>query len=373
MRFIYILMLLVSVHSFAQIQTNVTVETLSGYENNIFKSPKTFRNNAGVTLGKDSLYTNSFYQDLGVRAVFKKPWKKQSLSLRINPRGRYYYSENDASYFTLYSGLSYVNKISRKTDWFASARFNIRDREGENVDGSELRFPLGYRFYDITAGTNFRMYRQNRTYAKVFYGNKDYNETDRSDLAYDFVGANTIIRNVFRRPAGYHSYGVELNYVHKFFTNSKNASGAVNEKFTWRDFSSELFYRYPVTEQWQLRFSVAYKGRNDSEKKFTYGQYKPALSIRYKTTDLLLNLTGNYVSRTYKTLRATASDNSDLGKLKYQYYQLRLEGELKLNKKLSIITNSFLNTRDSNKTNINSIYFRSYKTFYAGLGIRYRF
>ena len=369
---IFICTMLTAYSSYAQIKHQFSAETSTGYEYNIFKSPRTFID-MGTPVFKDSLYKNSIFQEIGFKYTAKKEWGKQQLSLRVNPIGQYYYSTSESSYFTLFSGLRYQYKFSKKTNWHIATRFNIKDREGENIDGSELNFPLGYRHFDVDTGLNFRIYKPNRSYVRLLYGNRKYHETEQSQLAYNIIGGQGVFRNVFKRNTGWHSYGVQLNYSIKYFDRNLLLTGT-KDSFNWKEFSLGTFYRFPLTKTLDITPNVQYKKRADSNKdKFSYTQWKPSLLMAYKTKKTRLELTASYINRKYNTLQATNTAGTNLGVLQYRYYQLRLNGEYKLNKKLSLLINGYINNRQSNKTNENSIYFRGYDYFNTSVGVRYTF
>lgn len=361
------------IKSTAQIKTNFSIETLAGYENNIFKSPNSFLNNSGVLLTDKQLYKSSFYQTGDLKFVAKKEWRKQSLSFRISPKGIYYFSEKKSSYFTFLSGLRYINKLNKKITWKVNSWYKIKNREGENIDGSELNFPLGNNHFGLTTSLGFRLYKQNRSLFKIIYGNRDYKKSNGTDLCYNAVGVTTVLRNVFKRKTGWHSYGIEGSFINKFFQ-QKNLTTNVTAKFNWKDINAGIFYRYPLTNKLDIKPFLEYKTRIDSNKdKFSYTQLKPSLNLAYKNKKMTLGLTGSYSNRTYKTLLATDTKWNKLGKLNYHYFQVKLEAERKLNKKLSITANGYLNNRTSNKANTKSMYFRGYNYYNISVGFKYRF
>lgn len=360
------------IKSAAQIKTHISLESNSGYEENIFKAPKHFLEN-GILKDKRDLYRSSFYHEGGLRFLAKKRWKNQSLSFRFNPRGIYYFSENQSSYFTFLSGLRYNNELNKKTKWQVNTWYRIKNRDGINVDGSELNFPLGNNHFGLTTSLDFRLYKPNRSSVKLIYGNRDYKESNNKKLNYNAIGINTVIRNVFKRKSGWHSYGIDVNYLTKYFT-QKDLISNNSSSFNWKDVSARMFYRYPLTKELDLSPDFEYKIRSDSNNdKFSYQQFKPSLNLTYKNKKADVNLIGSYINRKYKTLEATDNNWTSLGKLTYQYYQVKLESEYRLNKKLSLTLLGFLNNRMSNKTNINSIYFRGYDYYKISLGIKYRF
>ncbi|PHS07534.1 MAG: hypothetical protein COA88_08405 [Kordia sp.] len=369
---IKIIFFLLLIKSSAQIKTNLTIETSTGYEYNIFKSPISFLDN-GVLKGKNELYKNSLFQEGSIRFLAKKKWKKQSFSFRFNSKGINYFSEKKSNYFTFLPGLRYINKLNKKTIWRVDSWYKIKNREGENVDGSELNFPLGNNHFGLATSLDFRLYKQNRSVFKVVYGNRDYKKSNGSDLSYNAIGVTTVIRNVFKRKAGWHSYGIVGGFTNKFFQ-QKNLTTNVTAKFNWKDMSATLFYRYPITKKLYLKPSFEYKTRIDSNKdKFSYTQLKPSLNLAYKNNKMTLGLTGSYSNRTYKALIATDNSWNKLGELNYQYFQLKLGVERKFNKKFSITASGFLNNRTSNKTNTKSMYFRAYSYYNLCVGFKYRF
>ena len=178
---------------------------------------------------------------------------------------------------------------------------------------------------------------------------------------------------MFKRNAGWHSYGIEGGVITKFF-NQKGETANTSNTFNWKDISAGIFYRYPITRELDLKPSLEYKTRIDSNTdKFSYNQLRPSLSLAYKNKKTGASLTGSYINRKYKTLEATDNNWSSLGKLKYQYFQVKLVGERKLNKKLSLTLTAYLNNRTSNKTNEKSIFFRAYDYYNVSIGLKYSF
>lgn len=359
----------------AQINTEFELDTQSGYEYNIFKAPSSFVDpESGELLGEEDLYTSSFYQRVGAKALFTKEMKaNQNLSLRLRPVGRFYLSESEASYFTIYSRLRYEKEFNSKTSLRIQTHYNYRDRDGENFDDNELRTPLGYRQADISAGLFFRLYNQNRSFIEIEYGNRNFKDGETNDLYYNYYRINTIFRNVFKRAAGYHSYGIEASFMNRFFTRSF-VEDEPNTNRNWSYITLEPFYRIPLTEKWRVRPALEWSKRIDNDQgTFTYSQIKPSLEVRYKTDKWLVETTASLTNRKYSQLRATNSGGEDLGNLELKYYRLRVNAERKISKSLSITSEVYVNNRVSNRTDVASSFFRSYDYFYAGIGLRYTF
>ncbi|MEM7187133.1 MAG: hypothetical protein AAF466_10780, partial [Bacteroidota bacterium] len=143
---ITILLVLFSGMMHAQITSEYSLQSDSGYEFNIFKFPESFFDSERDTLlGKSDIYRSSFYQQVSFRGLFNHKFnKRQAISLRLSPRGRFYLEDAELNYYTLYSRLRYQHEFRRTTKWEMTARYNYRERDGENLDDSELRTPLGY-------------------------------------------------------------------------------------------------------------------------------------------------------------------------------------------------------------------------------------
>lgn len=357
----------------SQIKTEFELETASGYAYNIFRSPSSFFDGDEV-LNEDELYRSSFYQDISFKGMFTKSWENQSLSLRVNPRGRLFYSDSDATYYTIYSRLRYENEISNKTKLQVTSHYNYRDREGENLDDNELRTPLGYRHYDISAGLFFRLYRQNRSFLKVEYGNRNYQDGETNDLKYDYYSVQTVLRNVFKKPAGWHSYGIEVEYEKRLFDRTYYEDPTLNETRDWSYLTLEPFYRWPITNKWRLRGGLEWSKRTDNDNgTFTYNQLRPSLELRYKTESFMVEAVGSYANRDYEQLNATNTNGEVLGKLNLKYYRLRANMDKKIGKNLYLTATAYTTNRVSNRTNGTTTAFRSYDYFYGGIGLKYRF
>jgi len=356
----------------AQIETDIEIATQTGYENNIFKSPDSFIDeDTGELLGKDGVQRSSFFQDIGIRGLFSKRWDNQKLSLRLNPKGRFYFSDDEASYFTIYSRLRYENELSRNTKWLVTARYNYRDRDGENLDDSELRTPLGYAHVETTSTLHFRLYKQNRTLVELKYANRDYKDGLTNNLSYNLIGIRTVFRNVFKRRAGYHSYGVEASFNKRHYKRVFFDGLEATTKRDWSYIDVEGFYRYPITENWQLRPSFQYMTRVDNDAgRFTYTQVKPTIAVSYNAESFSMDVTASYTNRNYDQLRATNTNGDDLGLLKFKYYRLRVNAEKQIAHNLFITANAYVNIRESNRTNQNSLIFRGYDHFYVGFGLK---
>ncbi|MEL6809849.1 MAG: hypothetical protein AAFP76_00750 [Bacteroidota bacterium] len=369
--FLFPFMLIPFTQLFAQIETDLDLETQSGYEQNIFRFPKTFFDEEQDTLlGPQETYRSSLYQSVNFRLLFTKTFGKQELTFRTNPQGRYYFEDEEASYYTLYNRLRYQNRLSRKTQWNVTARFNFRDRDGENLDDSDLRFPLGYTHLEISSGLNFRAYKQNRSYLEVRSGNRNYKDATTDALQYNFLGVHFTYRNVFKRVTGYHSYGVEIEATQRSYSRVYIDPDRETDRFNWFYTSVEGFYRCPIAKNWQLRPSLIWTRRKDNKETFSYSEIRPGASIRYNESRFSMRFNASYTLRNFDVLRATDSDNTDLGALRFGYTRFRLEASYPIAKNMYLEFDGYWNGRNSNRTNVNKLFFRSYEYYHAGFGVK---
>ncbi len=372
-QFILIIGLLSSGVGISQIQSEFEMETASGYMHNIFRSPSSFIDEDEL-FGKDDLIRSSIYQDMGFKGIFKKFWKNENISLRLYPKGRLFLSDTEATFYTVYSRFRYEKNFSRKTRLWLTSHWNLRDREGENLDDNELRTPLGYRHLDISAGLFFRLYDQHRGFINLEIGNRNYQDAESNDLQYDYYTINTVFRNVFERPEGWHSYGIEAQLSKRLYERTYFEPEVPKETRDWSYIVLEPFYRWPVSKNWRLRGGVEWSKRKDNNKgTFTYRQIRPSLELRYKNEKWLIETEGSYTIRDFDGLNATNSAEEILGKLNFKYYRLKVDIEYELGRKLYLTANMYVNNRNSNRTNINTITFRSYDYYYAGIGLRFEF
>lgn len=373
-RILYIIILVYSSQVFAQFDTKFSLETQTGYEHNIFRSPDRFINEDDDVLSADDLLVSSFYQEVKFRGLLKYKWKEQSLTFRAIPRLRSFFSEADASYWEIASQVRYDNTLSKKTKWFVTARHKYRNREGINQDENEFTTPLGYRSFSVSSGLHFRLYKQNRTLVSATYGNKNYDATANNALSYNYYNIHTTFRNVFWNRHLFHSYGVKIDFTNRFYTREYTDEERANQTRDWKYISIAPFYSYPISEAVKITPSIAYERRIDADNnRFSYTQFVPELAISHKTKSLKFQLKGQYISRTFDKITATDINDDAVGKLKYKYVRLTASAEKKLTKNLSLTVNGYLNTRNSNQTQLTTLAFRSYDAYYAGIGLKWRF
>ena len=355
----------------AQIETNFTVKTNTGYEHNIFKFPSTYVDGEGDLVSGSDALMSSFYQQLYARLALKRSWKKSSLSLSFSPQTFIYYAEEDANYSEFFGKLQHQYNFKKYLKLTTSAWYRLKDREGLNADASDLAFPLGYNHYGVYSNLNFRLSRLNRSELRIAYNTKNYDATETSELSYNAFTGKYVFKNIFRRNTGYHHYGFVLDFSNRAFTRQR-ASG--DDTFTWRDISAEVFYKYPISKPIDITAAFSVKNRKDSNQdRFSSSQVSPSLSFRYKTKTWDANVSTSYTLRNYETIAATDINGDNIGQLEYQYLRLNFNIEKSITSKFTLFLDGNIANRDSNRTDVNSIFFRSYEYANVSLGIRYRF
>ena len=355
----------------AQTDMNVSLETNSGYEHNIFKFPSIYLDSNGEPLTGSDAYINSFYQRIYARLEAKQIWQKSELSLSVSPQTIFYYSESEFNYSEFFTKLEYQYDFKKSLELKTTVWYRLKNRDGLNADASDLAFPLGYTHYGIYSTLDFRWFKNNRSQFRLSYNSKHYDATETSDLSSNAFAGKYILKNIFKQRTGYHHYGIELNYSNKAFSRIQNSG---TDNFTWHDAIAELFYKYPISKSLDMRGMLSYKIREDSNAdRFSYRQIQPALHFRYREKAWDVDFTTSYTLRNYATIEATNSDDEVLGKLEYNYLRINLNVENNINDQLIVFLDGNFTHRNSNRTNINSIFFRSYDYANVSLGIRYRF
>ncbi|RNC87651.1 MAG: hypothetical protein ED556_00215 [Winogradskyella sp.] len=355
----------------AQIETSATIETNTGFEHNIFKFPNTYVDSDGNTITGSDALASSFYQRFYARLAAKRTWRKSELSLSFSPQARVYYSESDASYSEFFTKLQYDYDLREHTKLRTAIWYRLKDREGLNADASDLAFPLGYTHYGIYSRLDFRLHENNRSQLRISFNSKNYDATQTSELSYNAFAGKYAFKNIFKRRMGYHHYGFELNYNTKAFTRIQNSG---TDNFTWQDASVQLFYKYPISKPIDIKAMLAYKIRKDNnDDAFSFKEISPALHLRYNTKSWDANFTTSYTLRNYDTIEATNSNDEFLGELEYKYIRFNLNIEKEINDKWTVFLNGNFTNRNSNRTNINSVFFRSYDYSDVSLGVKFRF
>lgn len=353
-------------------QIDFSATTFSGYESNINQVPDALDVN-GELLTEDDLYMSSAYQDLILRFVYKKEWGKHSFAAYVTPEIRYYFTESELNQTILNTRLSYKYDIKKNFRWENSIRYKIKDREGQDLDQVELSVPFGYKLFELTSGLRFRLYKNNRTFVKVNFLSKDFDNSSTRSVLYNLYGISTEFKNIKWRNHLLHSYGVKLGYNsrdYKITNFSDNSSG----DRVWNYFDVGIFYRLPFSKKFYIQPELSYQKRmDDTANRFSYDQIRPELTLTYSSGRFEAKVITSYTGRSFSNLTAEDINGDDVGNLQYDYLRFRANLEYNINNKLSLVFETYTIDRNSNNTDVTTQAFRSYINQYAGIGLRYNF
>lgn len=352
-------------------QIDFKVSTLTGYETNINRAPSVFESEDG-TMTSEDLFLNSLYQDAQLYFRYRKDWGKSSLTAYLTPEIRYYYTEPDASQLIFNSRLFYKFKIRKNFSWESNVRFKIKDREGQNLDQNELNLPFGYKLIDINSGLRFRMSKSNRTLVKLFVGNKEFDNSIRRSIDYNFYGIEAEIKNIQWKNHLLHSYGVTFSYTRRDYDIINFSDNSDGDR-TWNYLNAGVFYRYPISKKMYLEPRISYEQRKDvTNTRFGYNQIRPQVIFNYKTNKMNARVNVNYRDRKFTDLTVEDEEGEDLN-LKYNYWVVRSTIDYSIRHNMSFLLDVSVLDRKSNNEDISSTAFRSYSNNYYGFGIRYKF
>lgn len=368
----YPLILCLFLSSILSAQVDFSATTFSGYESNILQVPDLLEVN-GELLEQEDLYANSAYQEMILRFKYSKEWGKHSFAAYVTPELRYYFSESDLNQTIFNARLAYKYNIKKNFRWENSVRYKIKDREGQDLDQVELSVPFGYKLFEMTSGLRFRLYKNNRTFVKVNFLSKDFDNSSTRSVMYNLYGINTEFKNIKWRNHMLHTYGIKLGYNSRDYqiTNfSDNSSG----DRTWNYFDVGIFYRLPLSKKLYIQPELSYQKRMDeTNDRFSYNQIRPELTVSYRSARFEAKVITSYTNRSFSNITAADEDGNNVGDLQYDYLRLRTNLEYTFSNKLSLVFESYLIDRNSNNTDITTQAFRSYVNNYVGIGLKYNF
>lgn len=355
-------------------QIQVSTETSTGFESNIYKAPNSlFSDDTDLLMRRESLVTESLYQDALFKFSYRFKDRDNDFKFSMNPEYRYYFDATGANRFVLNSRANYTVRLKRRLEWESDVHFKLRDQKGQDLDQNELNTTLGYRQLNAFSGLNFRWYKNNRSFVRLEYRYKDFYKSNTRSIAYHRYGISTGFRHLDWKDGMLHSVGIEAAFYHRKYNIVSRATGQTSNR-VWQYLNVALSYRLPISQHWNVTTGFAYEKRMDqTDDRFGYNQFRPSIKLQYKTTKLNLRLTSSYSLRKFNELVAENSLEDEVGNLKYDYLRLRFTGSYQLNDTWSIIGEGYLIDRASNNTNVFTTAFRSYNSYYAGIGIRYTF
>lgn len=371
-QYVLVIFLLTCQKSFSQIK--VSTATLTGYEANINRLPNTFFNS--VLLNEKDLHTNSFYQDVITKFSYSKSWKKNSIRIFAQPEARFYFSKIEGSSMNqliLNTYLNYRYSFKKYLKWDTNLQYKIKDRKGLDLDENEFSTPLGYNLIDFSTKLNFKLHRKNSTFVRLNYGLKHFNDTDLRSTSYLEKGVNFEYKNSNRKKKIYNSYGVIGSYSKRDYLIEKLDTKEEIER-SWEYLNVGIFYKLPVTRRMSVTSKFEFEERIDGfQNQFGYEELSPSLQIEYRKKKLDVDLSVSYANRKFKKLNARNINGTKIGTLEFDSFRTTMNISYKLNKKTYILSEGYFLKRESNNTNQNTTFFRSYINYYVGIGFQYKF
>ncbi|MCD2258352.1 DUF2860 family protein [Psychroserpens luteolus] len=352
-------------------QVDLSVNTLSGYEYNINRSPETLFEDSEL-VDKEDLIFSGFYQEIGVRLRYSKELKSGVFKAYLTPKRRFFIAEPELNLLLLRSGLKYTHTFKKKLKWESGINYTIKDREGLDLDENELSVPLGYNLLNVKSGLHLRLYKNNRTQFHLHYGKKNFNASENRTTSYNKYGVSVDFKTIYWKNHLLYSYGIAAKFFHRDYV-TLNEEEASEISRTWQYINFELYYTISLNKKWTIKPSIDYQKRIDATNdRFGYNQIRAGLNLNFKSEKFKNSINFSYNNRRFDMLQAENNSGASIDNLKYDYLRVRYNADYKLNDKLSLISEAYLVNRASNNDNQNTTTFRSYQNFYVGIGLRWQ-
>ena len=351
-------------------QFDLTASSSTGYESNILRSPSRIIQDDEL-LESEDIYRNSIYQDVMVNLKYRREARQSVFRLSAKAQKRFFYSESESNRLIMDLKAKYRLDLGETSNWENEVQYFNKDQNGLDADQNELGTTFGYNVLNIDSKFNFRFYKNNRSYIGLHYGKKNFDPTEIREVSYNKYGITMGFKNVTWHNHLLRSFGVNASFINrKYDINTLNEDDEFSlENRTWNYINARGFFKIELTKAWTIYPSVTYEKRiDDSDGRFGYNEITPKFYISYTNEKLDTNLSASYSKRNFTDL--IVNDN-DL--LSYDYFRLKLNTDYKLSNHWSLTSQVYVINRKSNNVDLNSVTFRSYENFYAGVGIQFSF
>jgi len=358
-----------------------TVNINSGYESNIFKNPDSyFRDNN--LLGKDSLYTNSFYSEIGTNMSYIKKWKENSFKVKGYGGAAYYYTAVNAHKYKYKLEASYRTRYDEgKYFELAPEIFRIRKN---GIDQTETILRTPYSYSKFVFPFNFDFYLGNKAWLKVqpAYLYKKYDTHAPEKLYYHSWYINALFKKKFVNDTIQQQIAVTLDISNRFYSDFELPSNIdpelieileedlIHKTRQWEYYKLNLEYSLKTqNNKLQAKFpiEVTYK-RDRLSDFFSYFEVKGTYNLQYNIKKLSLLHSASISNRDYLTF--TIDQNT---KLKYNYLRASAGIKYNLNDFFILKLSGNYVKRFSNRTDYSKKYYRAYETSYVEFGVTYKF
>lgn len=352
-------------------QVKTSIETLTGYESNIYKAPDSYILN-NVLKGKNELYESSLYQE-GIASVsYREKISNGSFKLFLTPEIRYYFSEPHANRIIVNAGARYRHKFTKALTWESNLRYKLKNQEGEDLDQAELSTPLGYNSFKINTGIKTKLYKNNKIYVRASFDLKKFDKSPTRKVSYNKYGIYAKFQHKYPVANKKHNVGFKLAYYHRDYTLNYFDGRLKNRN--WNYINAGVFYSLPLNRKIKTGVVLDFEQRIDAtNNKYGYNQIRPSAYIKFKQNNLKGKVAYVYTNRTFKTLQANSTEQNDIGALTYKNSKFTLSASYKLTERINVLTDNYFFTRNSTTTDINTTAYRSYEKYYTGIGVKYNF
>ena len=372
-----VILLIISIQSFAQIKFEPQLYANYGYENNIFRAPDVLELSDGTVLNEPDLIISDSYLDLGYDLYLKHKVKKRHI-FRLNHDlwNRRYSSNASLNQFKANAKFNYEYKINRDMQVGIKYHFELVNKIGTTVLGDELTQLFSYKRNVAELYYKYDILKNTKLDLSASYNIKDYDTTfgviplDYDKLGFNFgLSQKRKLKTLTLRPS------VDLRYSKKTFSNviasDLNGSELIGYPLrVLKYYSGQLSLKGSFKGGFEFKPYVTYKIRDDIfEGYYSYNALRFGLGLGYKSDKLKINLSPEYQTLSYLTKTAPDPDLADDPFLGYNSLKIRFKSSFEIFKGLALSLEIRTKNRDSNTLDFAWKSRRSYNYYEAMGGI----
>lgn len=367
--------LLFSIHVFAQKEKNIDneleVTALTGYEYNYFKSPSKVIFN-DILLTEDDLVASSPFQNIDLNYDYKRKWNGNKIWLSASPEFRYFNENADDSYWSLKIKGRYDYRITKALKLDTDIYFRRMAREGLDGDQDVLINPLGYSLLGGSAGLDLDIGRDIQMEVAAFFNHKNYDKYGVKDLKYNEFGVDFNIQQEFELLKTKHELGLSTYLKKRLYETYDAFDEEPYGTRDWNYWKGELFYKTNLTKRLEFDTDFAYLIRTDlGANRSGYEQYGVSLGLDYENKRLDIGLGAELLNRKYTAISARDNEGQIGEMTKYKYLNLSFDIQYSLSKHFTVSAEAYQRVRNTNYTDLSARSFRGFTYQFAGLGVIY--
>lgn len=404
------LLLLCMMSATLSAQTTLKLQTMGGYEWNVFQSPTSYTNSEGVTMNRDQLWVSAPFTSVGLSAGWKRDLGKGKLKLNGGFSKALYFSSTSADQLKYDFGASYRIKYAKKKFFEFAPEFARVERQGTDQSDNILRTPFSYKH--AIAPLHFDFYLGDKKWlkTKVAYHYKFYDRTDGGQLFYHGIEPSIKWSKKYDNTKDVQKISIEGSAMFRKYTDVRVSSttaasteaSEVDVEADEEDLEEEElgeeeesgedteanegsadvrerkwnYYNLTWTHQYESKdeklstsISLNNRFRQDVLGSQTYNQtmFTAGLTRRFGKTKV--SVTGGYAFRYFTAVKVSSSQTP----LSYHYLRGKLAVVYPINDHWDLKLKASLVKRISNNKSVTSRSYRGYFNGYVGLGIAYKF